>query len=142
MSTKLQQVKALLQGIRDDDALYGELRALLEKQRLNMIRRDADGLQAVNEEIQQHYEKLNEGTHQRRSLLEQLGVSANRAGIEQVLSWLPAAQKKAAQGWWKVLERKVESCKAYNEKNGDLLIRQYEFIQSFLGTEPDFIYQR
>ncbi len=142
MSTKLQQVKALLQGIRDDDALYVELRALLEKQRLNMIRRDADGLLVVNEEIEKHYERLSEGTRQRRSLLEQLGVGANRSGLEQVLSWLPATQKKAAQGWWKTLERKVESCKAYNEKNGDLLIRQYEFIQSFLGTEPDFIYQR
>lgn len=142
MSTKLLQVKALLQGIRDDDALYVELRALLEQQRLGMIRRDAEGLQTINEEIQQRYERLSEGTQYRRSLLEQLGVSANRAGIEQVLSWLPAAQKSAAQRWWALLERKVENCKAYNEKNGELLIRQYEFIQSFLGTGPDFIYQR
>ena len=29
-----------------------------------------------------------------------------------------------------------------HKRNGDLLIRQYEFIQAFLGTEPDFIYQR
>ncbi|HFZ8994041.1 TPA: flagella synthesis protein FlgN [Citrobacter freundii] len=142
MSTKLQQVKALLQGIRDDDALYAELRVLLERQRLSMIRRNPEELLAVNEEIQQRYEQLSNSSRQRRALLQQLGVSANRAGIEEVLSWLPAAQKNAAQGWWKLLERKVESCKAYNEKNGELLIHQYEFIQSFLGTEPDFIYQR
>ncbi|MBM6470157.1 flagellar protein FlgN, partial [Klebsiella pneumoniae] len=28
-----------------------------------------------------------------------------------------------------------------NDKNGELLIRQYEFIQSFLGGETDFLYQ-
>ncbi|HDX1363346.1 TPA: flagellar protein FlgN, partial [Escherichia coli] len=27
------------------------------------------------------------------------------------------------------------------DKNGELLIRQYEFIQAFLGSEADFLYQ-
>ncbi|HAX8366277.1 TPA: hypothetical protein JTK43_002032 [Escherichia coli] len=39
MSIRLQQVKALLQGIRDDDALYDSLRERLQRQRICMIRR-------------------------------------------------------------------------------------------------------
>lgn len=141
MSTKLQQVKLLLQGIREDETLYDTLRTQLEQQRLCMIRRASDELLSVNEVIQQHYEQLNSSSLQRRTILQQLGVSVNRRGLEQVFSWLPGPQKNAAQSWWQRLEQKAERCKSYNEKNGDLLIRQCEFIQSFLGTEPDFIYQ-
>ena len=142
MNTRLQQVKTLLQGIREDGTRYDALRHQLEQQRLCMIRRDSDELLAINELIQQHYEQLQNSSQQRRSILQLLGVSVNRTGIEKVFSWLPGVQKSAAEGWWQSLEQKAKRCKAYNEKNGDLLIRQYEFIQAFLGTEPDFIYQR
>ncbi|WP_253379857.1 flagellar protein FlgN [unidentified bacterial endosymbiont] len=141
MSTRLHQVKRLLQGVREDDTLYDGLRTLLEQQRLCMIRRASDELLAVNDTIQRHYDLLKENSQLRRSLLLKLGVTASRAGMEEVFSWLPAPQKSAAQGRWQHLEQKVERCKSYNEKNGDLLIRQYEFIQTFLGTEPHFIYQ-
>ena len=128
MSIRLQQVKALLQGIRDDDALYDSLRELLQRQRICMIRRASEELLAVNDEITHHYEQLHGHSHQRHSLLKMLGVSVNRDGLAQVFAWLPAVQK-------------AERCKTYNDKNGDLLIRQYEFIQSFLGNEADFLYQ-
>ncbi|EFK6635468.1 flagellar protein FlgN [Escherichia coli] len=128
MSIRLQQVKALLQGIRDDDALYDSLRERLQRQRICMIRRASEELLAVNEEIMHHYEQLHGHSHQRHSLLKMLGVSVNRDGLAQVFAWLPAVQK-------------AERCKAYNDKNGELLIRQYEFIQSFLGSEADFLYQ-
>ncbi|EFC0261564.1 flagellar protein FlgN [Escherichia coli] len=128
MSIRLQQVKALLQGIRDDDALYDSLRELLQRQRICMIRRASEELLAVNDEITHHYEQLHGHSHQRHSLLKMLGVSVNRDGLAQVFTWLPAVQK-------------AERCKAYNDKNGELLIRQYEFIQSFLGSEADFLYQ-
>ncbi|EPF6161485.1 TPA: flagellar protein FlgN [Citrobacter sedlakii] len=141
MSTRILLVKALLQGIREDDALYDTLRMLLETQRLCMIRRAGDELLAVNDTIQRRYEQLNANSQQRRTLLQQLEVSVNRSGLEQVFNWLPGPQKNAARSWWQRLEQKAERCKAYNEKNGDLLIRQYEFIQAFLGTQPDFIYQ-
>lgn len=142
MSTRLQQVKTLLQGIREDGTRYDALRHQLEQQRLCMIRRASEELLAVNDTIQQHYEQLQNSSQQRRSILQLLGVSVDRAGMEQVFSWLPDVQKNAAESWWQSLEQKAKRCKAYNEKNGDLLIRQYEFIQAFLGTEPDFIYQR
>lgn len=142
MSTRLQQVKTLLQGIREDGTRYDALRHQLEQQRLCMIRRASEELLAVNDTIQQHYEQLQNSSQQRRSILQLLGVSVDRAGMEQVFSWLPDVQKNAAESWWQSLEQKAKRCKAYNEKNGDLLIRQYEFIQTFLGTEPDFIYQR
>ena len=134
MNTRLQQVKTLLQGIREDGTRYDALRHQLEQQRLCMIRRDSDKLLAINELIQQHYEQLQNSSQQRRSILQLLGVSVNRAGIEQVFSWLPGVQKSAAEGWWQSLELKAKRCKAYNEKNGDLLIRQYEFIQAFLAA--------
>ncbi|MFP2267530.1 flagellar export chaperone FlgN [Citrobacter braakii] len=142
MSTRLQQVKTLLQGIREDGTRYDALRQQLEQQRLCMIRRASEELLAVNETIQQHYEQLQNSSQKRRSILQLLGVSVDRAGMEQVFSWLPGLQKSAAEGWWQSLEQKAKRCKTYNEKNGELLIRQYEFIQTFLGTEPDFIYQR
>lgn len=141
VSIRLQQVKALLQGIRDDDALYDSLRELLQRQRICMIRRASEELLAINDEITHHYEQLHGHSHQRHSLLKMLNVSDNRDGLAQVFAWLPVVQKAAAQQLWQRLEQKAERCKAYNDKNGELLIRQYEFIQSFLGGEADFLYQ-
>lgn len=142
MSKQLEQVKSLLRGIRTDEEGYQQLRKLLEQQRLCMIKRDSEALTTVNESINQSYEQLSLGTRERRNTLVALGVTADSAGINLVFNWLPPLQKQAAKDWWQLLERQAESCKAYNEKNGDLLTRQYEFVQAFLGTEPDFIYQR
>ncbi|WP_330983794.1 MULTISPECIES: flagellar protein FlgN [Enterobacterales] len=142
MSTRLDLVKTLLQGIRDDERRYDTLRPLLEEQRLCMIRRDSEALLTVNDAIQQQYEQLSLSSQQRRLVLQSLEVDVNRTGIERVFNWLPAPQKSTAHSWWQNLEQKAERCKTYNEKNGDLLIRQYEFIQSFLGSEVDFIYHR
>ncbi|MFV2330288.1 flagellar export chaperone FlgN, partial [Escherichia coli] len=65
----------------------------------------------------------------------------NRDDLAQVFAWLPAVQKAAAQQLWQRLEQNAERCKTYNDKNGELLIRQYEFIQSFLVSDADFLYQ-
>lgn len=142
MSNKLEQVKLLLRGIRADDKNYQQLRTLLEEQRLCMIRRASEALLAVNDQINTLYALLSSNTRERRETLLLLGVSADCSGIAQVFNWLPIQQKEAAQGLWEQLERQTENCKAFNEKNGELLTMQYEFVQAFLGTEPDFIYQR
>lgn len=106
MSTKLQQVKLLLQGIREDETLYDTLRTQLEQQRLCMIRRASDELLSVNEVIQQHYEQLNSSSLQRRAILQRLGVSVNRRGLEQVFSWLPGPQKTPRKAGGSVWNRK------------------------------------
>lgn len=142
MSERLEQVKSLLRGIRREDEGYQQLRTLLEQQRLCMIKRECETLTTVNESINQHYELLSRSTQERRDTLLNLGLTADGAGIQQIFSWLPPLQKQAAQAWWKQLERQAESCKAYNEKNGVLLNHQYEFVQDFLGTGQDYIYQR
>lgn len=142
MSTQLERVKSLLRGIRADEEGYQQLRKLLEQQRLCMIKRDSEALTSVNARINQRYNSLSNATRERHETLLQLGVTADRTGIDQVFNWLPPLQKEAAAGLWTRLERQVESCKTYNEKNGELLTRQYEFVQTFLGTGPDFIYQR
>ena len=104
MSIRLQQVKALLQGIRADDALYDSLRELLQRQRICMIRRASEELLAVNEEITHHYEQLHGHSHQRHSLLKMLGVSVNRDGLAQVFAWLPA--KSTSQTFHRQFQRK------------------------------------
>ena len=81
MSTRLQQVKTLLQGIREDGTRYDALRHQLEQQRLCMIRRASEELLAVNETIQQHYEQLQNSSQQRRSILQLLGVSVDRMNL-------------------------------------------------------------
>lgn len=116
MSIRLQQVKALLQGIRDDDALYDSLRELLQRQRICMIRRASEELLAVNDEITHHYEQLHGHSHQRHSLLKMLGVSVNRDGLAQVFTWLPAVQKAAAQQLWQRLEQKRNAAKPTTTK--------------------------
>lgn len=116
MSIRLQQVKALLQGIRDDDALYDSLRELLQRQRMCMIRRASEDLLAVNDEITQHYEQLHGHSHQRHSLLKMLNVSVNRDGLAQVFAWLPAVQKQQHNSCGNALSKKRNAAKPTTTK--------------------------
>ncbi|WP_312410865.1 flagellar protein FlgN [Pseudescherichia sp.] len=140
MSVKLEQVKLLLRGIRTDNDSYRQLHTLLKEQRLCMIRRASDALLAVNMQIDQLYPALSLNARVRRETLLSLGVTADSVGIAQVFSWLPTIQKTAARQAWRQLEENIAACKRYNEKNGELLTRQQEFIETFLGREPPFIY--
>lgn len=140
MSVKLEQVKLLLRGIRTDSERYQQLHSLLNGQRLCMIRRASDALIAVNAQIDLLYPVLSLNARTRRETLLSLGVTPDSAGIAQVFGWLPAVQKAAASQAWQQLAGNVEGCKRLNEKNGELLTRQYAFVQTFLGLEPDFIY--
>ncbi|MBW6097931.1 flagellar protein FlgN [Escherichia coli] len=139
MSIRLQQVKALLQGIRDDDALYDSLRELLQRQRICMIRRASEELLAVNDEITHHYEQLHGHSHQRHSLLKMLGVSVNRDGLAQVFApGFRRYKKRQHNSCGNALSKKRNAAKPTTTKNGDLLIRQYEFIQSFFRQRSRF----
>ena len=140
MSVKLEQVKLLLRGIRTDNDSYRQLHTLLKEQRLCMIRRASDALLAVNAQIDQLYPALSLNARVRRETLLSLGVTADSVGIAQVFNWLPFVQKTAARQAWRQLEENIAACKRYNEKNGELLTRQHEFIQTFLGRETHFIY--
>lgn len=111
MSIRLQQVKALLQGIRNDDALYDSLRELLQRQRICMIRRASEDLLAVNDEITHHYEQLHGHSQQRHNLLKMLGVSINRDGLQQVFNWLPLRQKPQQKHGGNALSKKQSAAK-------------------------------
>ena len=140
MSVKLDRVKLLLRGIRTDNDGYQELHNLLKEQRLCMIRRTSDALLAVNAQIDHLYPTLSLSARVRRETLLSLGVTADGTGIAQVFSWLPDVQKTAARQAWQQLEVNIAACKRYNEKNGELLIRQHAFVQAFLGLDTHFIY--
>lgn len=111
MSIRLQQVKALLQGIRDDDALYDSLRERLQRQRICMIRRASEELLAVNEEITHHYEQLHGHSHQRHSLLKMLGVSVNRDGLAQVFAGFRRYKKRQHSSCGNALSKKRNAAK-------------------------------
>ena len=139
---KLQRVKALLRNILADAGRCQEMLKLLEAQRMSMIRRDTEALETLNEVILSQYTGLNAGADERSQLLTELGLPANQQGIETVCGWLPGAQRQRARADWNNLEQGMRHCRSYNEQNGLLLTRQYEFVQRFLGTEPDFLYSR
>lgn len=141
-SNRLQLVRDILRGIGIDQQSYRQLRKLLEQQRICMIRRDCEALAEVNRTIEQHYDALKAQATQRRDALRMLGLEPDSSGIEQLLNWLPGPQRLAAHALWSELESLVTVCKAYNEKNGELLIQQYEFARAFLGEEPGYIYHR
>ncbi|MGV7092731.1 flagella synthesis protein FlgN [Siccibacter turicensis] len=139
---KLQRVKALLRNIFADTDRYQQMLVLLEQQRITMIRRQSDALIELNETLMSHCQALSASADERRELLQALGLRADKSGIDAMCGWLPAVQKTATQEKWRVLERLVKRCRDYNEKNGELLTRQYDFVQRFLGNNDDFLYSR
>lgn len=139
---KLQCVKTLLRNILTDTERYQQVLSLLEQQRITMIRRQSETLLALNDALRTQCQALVDSATERRNVLNALGLRADKSGIDTVCGWLPAAQRTLAQDNWRLLERLVKRCRDYNEKNGELLTRQYEFVQRFLGNQDDFLYSR
>jgi flagella synthesis protein FlgN len=143
MSTITEQVKNLLNDIKQDTQHYDALTTLLQQQREAMIAYDVVNLQSVNEQLLSVYQQLHGSAQRRCKILQSLKLPSDSRGVNQLLPYLPTAVAQQAESWWRTLESSALTCQKMNDRNGLLLTMQQDSLSSLTDMPPqNFLYQR
>lgn len=138
MSDNAARVKTLVQGVADDRQRYITLHSLLEEQRMHILRRQAETLEAVNARIMALYKELDRGSQQRHRLLCELGVQANAYGMQTLLARLPEVHRPKISALWCDLLARAAGCQSANDYNGTLMNMQQEILANVMNVgEPE-----
>lgn len=135
-----QPVKQLLLAIQEDRKRYIALETLLIKQRELMIGHKTEALEALNLQLTELYNVLDNTASERRLLMQQLQLPADPAGMQQLLSRLPPDYREHANALWADLYLRANACHQQNEHNGQLLTQQQALLASLTEHPSAFLY--
>ncbi len=117
-----------------------EMSDLLDAESQSLQSRDIEGIMSVANQKRELADSLNALTARQRSLLEQLGFSADRSGMEACLGQLDSvAGEDSPQERWLALLKITSECHHQNEVNGSfvgLLERYVEASLDLIAGSP------
>lgn len=120
----------LLQGVAADHQAYQALHALLELQFTAALRRQAQRLNELAEEISVLVETMETRRAERVALAQVVaGLDARMADVYALLK--PEARTKLEADWL-ALETMAKECKRLAKRNTDLMVEQYSIMQRVL----------
>jgi len=132
------QIKLLLQELKQDVQDYRRLQLMLLEQRDLLISHDSQGLQQLQERQHLLMETLSESARQRVARLRQLGLSADDQGMQRLLSRLPEPLRHQANASWHTLHQLLQQCQTQNDINGRLLASQVELVRKLLQPQDSY----
>ncbi|AHK18578.1 MULTISPECIES: flagellar export chaperone FlgN [Yersinia pseudotuberculosis complex] len=135
-----QRVKQLLIDIQEDRKRYITLEKLLIKQRELMVGHQTEALEALNPQLTELYNMIDKTATERRLLMQQLQLPANKEGIHQLLSRLPPNYREHAGALWADLRLRANACHQQNHHNGMLLTQQITLLSSLVEQPTEFLY--
>ncbi|AJC21223.1 flagellar protein FlgN [Pandoraea pulmonicola] len=133
--TRKEAFKALVLGIEIELTRYHELKALLERQYVAAMRRDATGIERIAQSILTLVDTLAEHHELRRIHACILAAPSAPASMMDVLDCIAGAPRERLMTIWSQLETLVRECKTLNARNGQLLVAQFEVVQRALYGE-------
>ncbi|MBY0237927.1 MAG: flagellar protein FlgN [Burkholderiaceae bacterium] len=128
--TRQEALQLLLQGVAADHQAYQALQALLELQFTAALRRQAQRLNELAEEISVLVETMETRRAERVALAQVVaGIDARMADVYALLK--PEARTKLEADWL-ALETMAKECKRMGKRNTDLMVEQYSIMQRVL----------
>lgn len=70
-------------------------------------------------------------------IVQHLGATSDKIGLNSIADQLPPQLKARFKRLINILSVRQSQCHALNERNGELLSRQTQLIQSLLGQQPE-----
>ncbi|NAX49238.1 flagellar export chaperone FlgN [Photobacterium halotolerans] len=135
--SKQQIVKALIQGIRHDLQAYQQLGQLLLRQQASYLQFNGTTLTELVKKQEHLLAQLQRSASQRRQLLQQLGLSADKQGMTTLMKKLPSPLNTQVRQSWQQLENHIQSCQKTNQVNGNLSASYGELLMQIKG-EPAY----
>lgn len=130
---KSQTVKQVVSSLQQDKKRLDTLTSVLQQQYEAMSERNTVQLETLNQQALALMEALSHSHQQRELWFSQLGLRADKPGMQQLVSLLPAAVQPAVQRLLHELAVKSRLCHSLNEKSGKLLAAQRELLGKLTG---------
>lgn len=126
--TQSTLVRQLLADLLDDEQHLCAIQDILSAQRQAVLSYDQPQLDQLNQQLMNHYQQLHQHAKQRISGLRDLGLPANRQGMERLLANIPTAAQQFMQTAWDKLSATLEHCQQANSHNQQLLEQQQTIL--------------
>lgn len=128
-----QRWAAIAQGMQQDLAAYGRLRELLEQQFHAALRHDAPAMAQVAQNITAQADALADSRQQRVSHARALLPAGAALSMSALFGLLKAPLQQQLQALWAQLETQVQSCKALNLRNCELIMEQADLMRTVIA---------
>jgi flagella synthesis protein FlgN len=128
--TRQESLQQLLQGVADDHQAYSALQGLLDQQFQAALRRQAQRLTELAEEISQLVDTMEVRRRERVALAQ--AVAGPDARMADVYALLKPEARERLEADWLALEGMARECKRLGKRNTDLMVDQYSIMQRVL----------
>jgi flagella synthesis protein FlgN len=131
--TRDQALARLLDGIQDDIRSCTTIRDVLERQFQAALRHRGAELATLAGELTPQLDTMEQRRQQRVQLVRAL--FGQQAGMDQLFSSLPDAQRGTTSAAWDQLEQLVRDCKRATTRNTNLMAEQHSVMQRLMHGE-------
>lgn len=136
----------LLHALEQDLTLATHLLELLQAEKTSLQQRQYPAYQETVKEKTQVLLQLDQADNERKSLMQQMGLSPDRKGFAHLLERVPAAWKDKFTRLWNALSDTMNRCARLNKINGKILAHSQStmdrLMQVIRGThQQPLLYQ-
>jgi flagella synthesis protein FlgN len=117
---------------REQDGLT-RLHQLLEAEHAAIAGRDTTALDQLTAEKLTLLAELEGFAKERQAVLQQAGLSADRAGFETLLAGFPGDDGRDLSARWETIQAQLDTCQEQNRLNGIVLDASYRATQQALA---------
>jgi flagellar biosynthesis protein FlgN len=128
--TRQEALQHLLEGVAADHIAYQALQGLMEQQFAAALRRQAQRLNDLAEEISVLVDTMDTRRRERVALAQ--AVAGPDARMADVYALLKPDARARLEADWLALETMAKECKRLGKRNTDLMVEQYSIMQRVL----------
>jgi len=129
---RIDVVRQLVADLLDDHQHFQRIEALLGAQRQAIISFTPSQLESHTEQLMQHYRHIHQHAQQRIRGLQQLSLSADQQGMQQLLEGLAPAAQQHLLKIWQDLPTQLQRCQQANSANQQLLEMQHNLFTEYM----------
>lgn len=133
MRTRERLLAALEQDLRRDLKGYQQLLTASEALHGALLKRDAQAVEAVNQQVTALVGQLAVSAQRRSRILQIFSLDVGKQGMKRLIAQCEPVRCQRLGAGWAELERLVAACNLQNERNGKLLATQHDILGQLLS---------
>lgn len=141
MSQREQLLQAIENDLRQDCSDYLGLRGLMQELYQQLLRRDSEQIDLLNQQISQLVDQVRARAARRSKILAAFKLVPGAGVMERLFEQFPNHRRNNLTDTWQQLGVLAGQCKRLNDRNGRLLAMHHEILNQLLGdAESQHLY--
>ena len=137
MSKREQLLQVIEQDVQHDCADYLSLRGLMQELYQQLLNRESQQIDLLNEQVSQLVEQVRSRAERRSKVLMAFGLDGGAQAMQRLFGFFPESRGDHLRQVWEQLNQLVLQCKRLNERNGKLLAMHNDILNQLLDDGRD-----